>query len=146
MVIVFSRRFYLNQSSSMVTVIVFSRHFYLNQSSSMVIVFSQRLWNDPNVNIDSPLCFLLTPLMFQGNSFMVSSYKGQLLRVGVDVFGKLQQRPLQQGQGVLSGLGRRVSSLFGMSATPTDVTVSLPAFSIFVVFIRPQCYTTDTWC
>ncbi|XP_062404993.1 nuclear pore complex protein Nup133 [Sardina pilchardus] len=59
----------------------------------------------------------------KGNSYIVSSYKGQLLRVAMDVSGKLQQRPLQQGQGVLSGIGRRVSSLFGMLAPPTDVTV-----------------------
>ncbi|KAL2086993.1 hypothetical protein ACEWY4_018052 [Coilia grayii] len=59
----------------------------------------------------------------KGNSFIVSSYRGQLLRMTLDVSGKLQQRPLQQSQGMLSGIGRRVSSLFGRLAPPTDVTV-----------------------
>lgn len=56
----------------------------------------------------------------KGGSFIVSSYKGQLLRVGADSSGRLQQRELQQVQGVLSGIGRRVSSLFGMLAPAID--------------------------
>ncbi|KAJ8364873.1 hypothetical protein SKAU_G00137040 [Synaphobranchus kaupii] len=52
------------------------------------------------------LCNFLTAV--KGNSFVLSSYKNQLLRLGPDNSGRLQQRPLQQGQGVLSGIGRRV--------------------------------------
>ncbi|XP_030636232.1 nuclear pore complex protein Nup133 [Chanos chanos] len=67
------------------------------------------------------LCNFVTAV--KGGSFIVSSYGGQLLRMGADASGKLCQRPLQQGQGVLSGIGRRVSSLFGIRGPPTDVTV-----------------------
>ncbi|KPP79050.1 hypothetical protein Z043_101400, partial [Scleropages formosus] len=63
-------------------------------------------------------CNFLKPV--KGNSFVLSSCKSQLLRLGVDSSGKLQQRPLQQGQGVLSGIGRRVSTLFGILAPPVD--------------------------
>uniref|UniRef100_A0A4W5PQ99 Nuclear pore complex protein Nup133 n=1 Tax=Hucho hucho TaxID=62062 RepID=A0A4W5PQ99_9TELE len=56
----------------------------------------------------------------RGGSFIVSSYKGQLMRLGADPSGKPLQRALQQGQGVLSGIGRRVSSLFGMLAPLTN--------------------------
>ncbi|KAJ8002012.1 hypothetical protein DPEC_G00175370 [Dallia pectoralis] len=67
------------------------------------------------------LCNFVAAVM--GGSFIVSSYMGQILRLGADPSGKLHQRPLQQGQGVLSGIGRRVSSLFGMLAPPTNVTL-----------------------
>uniref|UniRef100_A0A8C9WD56 Nuclear pore complex protein Nup133 n=1 Tax=Scleropages formosus TaxID=113540 RepID=A0A8C9WD56_SCLFO len=67
-------------------------------------------------------CNFLKPV--KGNSFVLSSCKSQLLRLGVDSSGKLQQRPLQQGQGVLSGIGRRVSTLFGILAPPVDSVVS----------------------
>ncbi|XP_064177586.1 nuclear pore complex protein Nup133 [Anguilla rostrata] len=67
------------------------------------------------------LCNFLTAV--KGNSFVLSSYKNQLLRLGMDISGRLQQRPLQLGQGMLSGIGRRVSSLFGILAPPTDVTL-----------------------
>uniref|UniRef100_A0A8C1NED1 Nucleoporin 133 n=1 Tax=Cyprinus carpio TaxID=7962 RepID=A0A8C1NED1_CYPCA len=60
----------------------------------------------------------------KGGSFIVSSYRGHLLRLTPDSSGKLQQRPVQQGQGMLSGIGRRVSSLFGIRGQPADITVS----------------------
>lgn len=56
----------------------------------------------------------------KGCSFIVSSFQGQLMRLGADLSGKLQQKALQHGQGVLSGIGRRVSSLFGILAPPTN--------------------------
>uniref|UniRef100_A0A8C2J181 Nuclear pore complex protein Nup133 n=1 Tax=Cyprinus carpio TaxID=7962 RepID=A0A8C2J181_CYPCA len=62
-------------------------------------------------------------LLFQGGSFIVSSYRGHLLRLTPDSSGKLQQRPVQQGQGMLSGIGRRVSSLFGIRGQSADITV-----------------------
>ncbi|XP_016362068.1 nuclear pore complex protein Nup133-like [Sinocyclocheilus anshuiensis] len=58
-----------------------------------------------------------------GGSFIVSSYRGHLLRLTPDSSGKLHQRPVQQGQGMLSGIGRRVSSLFGIRGQPADLTV-----------------------
>ncbi|XP_036413651.1 nuclear pore complex protein Nup133 [Colossoma macropomum] len=67
------------------------------------------------------LCNYVTAV--RGGSFVVSSYRGQLLRVCPDGSGKLLQRPLQQGQGMLSGIGRRVSSLFGIRGPPADTTV-----------------------
>uniref|UniRef100_A0A3B4DZX2 Nuclear pore complex protein Nup133 n=1 Tax=Pygocentrus nattereri TaxID=42514 RepID=A0A3B4DZX2_PYGNA len=67
------------------------------------------------------LCNYVTAV--RGGSFVVSSYRGQLLRVCPDGSGKLLQRALQQGQGMLSGIGRRVSSLFGIRGPPADTTV-----------------------
>uniref|UniRef100_A0A3B5LVW4 Nuclear pore complex protein Nup133 n=1 Tax=Xiphophorus couchianus TaxID=32473 RepID=A0A3B5LVW4_9TELE len=55
-----------------------------------------------------------------GGSFVLSSVKNQLLRASSDSSGKLQYRALQQGQGVLSGIGRRVSSLFGILSPPAN--------------------------
>jgi len=60
----------------------------------------------------------------QGGSFVASSCGAQLLRVTADPSGRLSWHPLPQGQGMLSGIGRRVSSLFGMLAPPTNDTVS----------------------
>ncbi|XP_071765101.1 nuclear pore complex protein Nup133 [Centroberyx gerrardi] len=59
----------------------------------------------------------------RGGSFVVSSFKSHLLRVSVDSSRKLQSRALQQGQGVLSGIGRRVSSLFGILPPPPNDTL-----------------------
>ncbi|KAI3353546.1 hypothetical protein L3Q82_020061, partial [Scortum barcoo] len=59
----------------------------------------------------------------RGGSFVLSSEKNRLLRASADSSGKLQYRALQQGQGVLSGIGRRVSSLFGILSPPTNDTL-----------------------
>ncbi|XP_032372217.1 nuclear pore complex protein Nup133 [Etheostoma spectabile] len=59
----------------------------------------------------------------RGGSFVLSSEKSRLLRASVDPSGKLQYRALQQGQGVLSGIGRRVSSLFGILSPPANDTL-----------------------
>lgn len=63
------------------------------------------------------LCNFLV-IFFQGGSFIVSSLRNRLLRASVDSAGKLHFRELVQGQGVLSGIGRRVSSLFGTFLSP----------------------------
>uniref|UniRef100_A0A8C8MJS5 Nucleoporin Nup133/Nup155-like C-terminal domain-containing protein n=1 Tax=Oncorhynchus tshawytscha TaxID=74940 RepID=A0A8C8MJS5_ONCTS len=70
------------------------------------------------VDMGENLCNFVVAV--RGGSFIVSSYKGQLMRLGADPSGKPLQRALQQGQGVLSGIGRRVSSLFGMLAPLTN--------------------------
>ncbi|XP_029632883.1 nuclear pore complex protein Nup133 isoform X2 [Salmo trutta] len=70
------------------------------------------------VDMGKNLCNFVVAV--RGGSFIVSSYKGQLMRLGADPSGKPLQRALQQGQGVLSGIGRRVSSLFGMLAPLTN--------------------------
>ncbi|MGH0127985.1 UNVERIFIED_CONTAM: hypothetical protein FKN15_064395 [Acipenser sinensis] len=79
-------------------------------------------YSDTAVDLCGNLSNFLIAL--KGSGFVLSSYKNHLVRLGPDSSGKLQQCTLQQGQGVLSGIGRRVSSLFGMLATPTDVTGS----------------------
>ncbi|KAL7845456.1 hypothetical protein AOLI_G00236480 [Acnodon oligacanthus] len=84
------------------------------------------------------LCNYVTAV--RGGSFVVSSYRGQLLRVCPDGSGKLLQRALQQGQGMLSGIGRRVSSLFGIRGPPADTTVHS------VLWVKDSCclYTLST--
>ncbi|XP_030589143.1 nuclear pore complex protein Nup133 isoform X2 [Archocentrus centrarchus] len=59
----------------------------------------------------------------RSGSFVLSSVKNQLLRASADSSGTLQYRALQQGQGMLSGIGRRVSSLFGILSTPANDTL-----------------------
>uniref|UniRef100_A0A4W6G7B7 Nucleoporin 133 n=1 Tax=Lates calcarifer TaxID=8187 RepID=A0A4W6G7B7_LATCA len=59
----------------------------------------------------------------RGGSFVLSSVKSRLLRASPDSSGKLQYRALQQGQGVLSGIGWRVSSLFGILSPPANDTL-----------------------
>ncbi|XP_069579818.1 nuclear pore complex protein Nup133 [Brachyistius frenatus] len=59
----------------------------------------------------------------RGGSFVLSSVKSQLLRASADPSGKLQYRALHQGQGMLSGIGRRVSSLFGILSSPASDTL-----------------------
>lgn len=58
--------------------------------------------------------------------FILASQKNQLLRLTPDGSGRVSFRPVQQGQGMLSGLGRRVSSLFGiLTPTANDVLSSV---------------------
>ncbi|KAM3623609.1 uncharacterized protein V6R79_013158 [Siganus canaliculatus] len=59
----------------------------------------------------------------RGRSFIVSSEKNHLFRASVDSSGKLQHRAVVQGQGMLSGIGRRVSSLFGILSPPVNDTL-----------------------
>ncbi|XP_006902128.1 PREDICTED: nuclear pore complex protein Nup133 [Elephantulus edwardii] len=60
----------------------------------------------------------------QGGSFILSSSGGQLIRLIPDSLGKIHQHLLPQGQGMLSGIGRRVSSLLGILSTSSDLTLS----------------------
>ncbi|XP_060905135.1 nuclear pore complex protein Nup133 [Labrus mixtus] len=59
----------------------------------------------------------------RGGSFVLTLEKSRLLRATPDSSGKLQYRALQQGQGMLSGIGRRVSSLFGILSPPANDTL-----------------------
>ncbi|XP_020495313.1 nuclear pore complex protein Nup133 [Labrus bergylta] len=59
----------------------------------------------------------------RGGSFVLTLEKSRLLRATPDSSGKLQYRALQQGQGMLSGIGRRVSSLFGILSPPVNDTL-----------------------
>ncbi|ROL52045.1 Nuclear pore complex protein Nup133 [Anabarilius grahami] len=78
-------------------------------------------YTEISLDLGGHLCNYVTAV--KGGSFIVSSYRGHLLRLSPDSSGKLHQRPVQQGQGMLSGIGRRVSSLFGMRGQPADLTV-----------------------
>ncbi|XP_008283197.1 nuclear pore complex protein Nup133 [Stegastes partitus] len=102
------------------------------QSISVLAVAAEgtaRLWpnlsqegNYSEADVDlGDLCNFVVAV--RGGSFVVSSVKGELLRVSTDSSGKLQYRALQQGQGMLSGIGRRVSSLFGILSLPANDTL-----------------------
>ncbi|XP_072513752.1 nuclear pore complex protein Nup133 [Salminus brasiliensis] len=78
-------------------------------------------YTETPTDLGGHLCNYVTTV--RGGSFIVSSLRGQLLRVSSDGSGKLLQRALQQGQGMLSGIGRRVSSLFGIRGPPADTLV-----------------------
>uniref|UniRef100_A0A8B9HKR4 Nucleoporin 133 n=1 Tax=Astyanax mexicanus TaxID=7994 RepID=A0A8B9HKR4_ASTMX len=78
-------------------------------------------YTETHTDLGGHLCNYVTAV--RGGSFIVSSFRGQLLRVSADGSGKLLQRALQQGQGMLSGIGRRVSSLFGIRGPPADTSV-----------------------
>nr|XP_033794585.1 nuclear pore complex protein Nup133 isoform X1 [Geotrypetes seraphini] len=73
------------------------------------------------VDFGGNLCTFLKAV--KGGSFVLSSLRNQLVRLIPDGSGKVYQRVLQQGQGVLSGIGRRVSSLFGILATNNEDTL-----------------------
>ncbi|KAF6073549.1 nucleoporin 133 [Phyllostomus discolor] len=60
----------------------------------------------------------------QGGSFILSSTGSQLIRLTPDSLGKIHQRVLPQGQGVLSGIGRKVSSLLGILSPSSDLMLS----------------------
>ncbi|XP_017381982.1 nuclear pore complex protein Nup133 [Cebus imitator] len=60
----------------------------------------------------------------QGGSFILSSSGSQLIRLIPESSGKINRHILPQGQGMLSGIGRRVSSLFGILSPSSDLTLS----------------------
>ncbi|XP_041642286.1 nuclear pore complex protein Nup133 [Cheilinus undulatus] len=102
------------------------------QSISVLAVAAEgtaRLWpsmsqegNYTETDVDlGDLCNFVVAV--RGGSFVLSSVKNRLMRASVDSSGKLQYRALQQGQGMLSGIGRRVSSLFGILSPPTNDTL-----------------------
>uniref|UniRef100_A0A1A7XUQ0 Nucleoporin 133 n=2 Tax=Iconisemion striatum TaxID=60296 RepID=A0A1A7XUQ0_9TELE len=99
------------------------------QSISVLVMAAEgmaRFWpslahegNYTESNVDlGDLCNFVVAV--RGGSFIVSSVRSQLLRVSPDSSGKLQYRALQHGQGVFSGIGRRVSSLFGILSPPAN--------------------------
>ncbi|XP_069463030.1 nuclear pore complex protein Nup133 isoform X1 [Ambystoma mexicanum] len=78
-------------------------------------------FSETSIDFGGNLCAFLTAV--KGGSFVLSSSTGQLVRLIPDGSGKIHHRPLQQGQGMLSGIGRRVSTLFGILAANTVVTL-----------------------
>ncbi|XP_018416810.1 PREDICTED: nuclear pore complex protein Nup133 [Nanorana parkeri] len=65
-----------------------------------------------NTDFGGSTCAFLTAV--KTGSFILSSAKNQLIRLMPDSSGKIHQRFLQQGQSMLFGIGRRVSSLLGI--------------------------------
>lgn len=68
------------------------------------------------------MCRFLTAV--QGGSFILSSVGSQLVRLIPESSGKIHQHVLPQGQGILSGIGRRVSSLFGILSPTSDLMLA----------------------
>ncbi|XP_030355451.1 nuclear pore complex protein Nup133 isoform X2 [Strigops habroptila] len=68
------------------------------------------------------LCSFLTAV--KGGSFILSSSSGQLVRLIPDSSGKIHQHALPQGQGMFSGIGRKVSSLLGILSPGNDAMIS----------------------
>nr|XP_019610340.1 PREDICTED: nuclear pore complex protein Nup133 isoform X2 [Rhinolophus sinicus] len=60
----------------------------------------------------------------QGGSFILSSSGGQLVRLTPESLGKIHQHALPHGQGVLSGISRKVSSLLGILSPNSDLILS----------------------
>ncbi|XP_004453427.2 nuclear pore complex protein Nup133 [Dasypus novemcinctus] len=60
----------------------------------------------------------------QGGSFILSSSGSQLTRLIPESSGKIHHHVLPQGQGVLSGIGRKVSTLLGILSPSSDLTLS----------------------
>lgn len=82
-------------------------------------------------SVTSGMCFKLfdvIPFFFKGGSFILSSSRGQLVRLIPDSSGKIHQHALPQGQGMFSGIGRKVSSLLGILSPGNDAVVSLKKF------------------
>ncbi|XP_027803794.2 nuclear pore complex protein Nup133 isoform X1 [Marmota flaviventris] len=68
------------------------------------------------------ICRFLTAV--KGGSFILSSEGSQLIRLIPESSGKIHQHLLPQGQGMLSGIGRRVSSLFGILSASSDLMLA----------------------
>ncbi|CAH7044527.1 nuclear pore complex protein Nup133 [Phodopus roborovskii] len=68
------------------------------------------------------MCRFLTAV--QGGSFILSSVGSQLIRLIPESSGKIHQHALPQGQGMLSGIGRRVSSLLGILSPTSDLMLA----------------------
>ncbi|XP_053154433.1 nuclear pore complex protein Nup133 isoform X2 [Hemicordylus capensis] len=67
------------------------------------------------------LCSFLTTV--KGASFILSSSRSQFVRLTPDSAGKIHQHSLSQGQGMFSGIGRRVSSLLGILSPSNDAAL-----------------------
>ncbi|XP_042302014.1 nuclear pore complex protein Nup133 isoform X2 [Sceloporus undulatus] len=68
------------------------------------------------------LCNFLTAI--KEGSFILSSSRSQFIRLTPDSSGKIHQHSLLQGQGMFSGIGRRVSSLLGILSPSNDEVLS----------------------
>uniref|UniRef100_A0A6I8N949 Nucleoporin 133 n=1 Tax=Ornithorhynchus anatinus TaxID=9258 RepID=A0A6I8N949_ORNAN len=67
-------------------------------------------------------CSFLTAV--KGGSFVLATSGSQLFRLLPEGSGKIPHHALPQGQGVLSGIGRRVSSLLGILSPSSEIMLS----------------------
>lgn len=74
-----------------------------------------------DLGVDKTFSFLTA---VQGGSFILSSSGSQLIRLIPENLGKIHQHILPQGNGMLSGIGRRVSSLLGILSPSSDLMLS----------------------
>ncbi|KAJ7411743.1 nuclear pore complex protein Nup133 [Willisornis vidua] len=79
-------------------------------------------YTDTSTDFGGSLCSFLTAV--KGGSFILSSSRGQLVRLIPDSSGKIHQHALPQGQGMFSGIGRKVSSLLGILSSGNDALIS----------------------
>ncbi|KAM8952541.1 nuclear pore complex protein Nup133 [Pelodytes ibericus] len=112
------------QSANLVAISTYSNDATAVQSIAVMAATSEgsiRYWpsfmhegsySETYTDFGGSQCVFLTAV--KAGSFILSSAKNQLVRLFPDTSGKIHQRVLQQGQGMLSGIGRRVSSLFGI--------------------------------
>ncbi|XP_065586454.1 nuclear pore complex protein Nup133 isoform X1 [Cyrtonyx montezumae] len=121
-------------SSSLAAVLSSSGDAPSLQSLSIMVATSEgsvRYW--PNLAHESSYtetfadfggspCIFLTAV--KGGSFILSSSRGQLVRLIPDSSGKIHQHALPHGQGMFSGIGRKVSSLLGILSPGNDAVVS----------------------
>ncbi|XP_053314464.1 nuclear pore complex protein Nup133 [Spea bombifrons] len=91
---------------------------------------------ETHTDFGGALCAFFTAV--KAGSFILSSSKNQLVRLIPETSGKIHQRVLQQGQGMLSGIGRRVSSLFGILSPTVESTLC----SVF--WDKGDCFYTLT--
>ncbi|XP_020642196.3 nuclear pore complex protein Nup133 isoform X1 [Pogona vitticeps] len=77
---------------------------------------------ETHTDFGGALCSFLTAV--KGGSFILSTSRSQFIRLTPDSTGKIHQHNLPQGQGMFSGLGRRVSSLLGILSPTNEAALS----------------------
>ncbi|XP_063773624.1 nuclear pore complex protein Nup133 [Pseudophryne corroboree] len=96
----------------------------------------EEFYTETYTDFGDSVCAFLTAV--KAGSFILSSSKNQLVRLIPDSSGKIHQRFLQQGQGMLSGIGRRVSTLFGIRSPTSESTLGS------VLWDKEDCFYTLT--
>ncbi|XP_044148051.1 nuclear pore complex protein Nup133 [Bufo gargarizans] len=96
----------------------------------------EEFYTEAYADFGDSVCLFITAV--KAGSFILSSSKNQHVRLIPDASGKICQRLLQQGQGMLSGIGRRVSTLFGILSP----SVESPLLS--VLWDKGDCFYTLT--
>ncbi|XP_073416308.1 nuclear pore complex protein Nup133 isoform X1 [Dendrobates tinctorius] len=96
----------------------------------------EEFYTEAFVDLGDNVCSFLTAV--KAGSYILSSVKNLHVRLMSDVSGKICQRFLQQGQGMLSGIGRRVSTLFGI------LSPSIESSLISVLYDKGDCFYTLT--